>query len=89
MREVAEKIERHRSFVAFTCDRCQKHVTEDDMVEWQEFEAITKTGGYGALIGDGSHVQVDFCQACFIEVLRPWLRWVDDDGVALPPRTGG
>ena len=61
------------------CDRCQKVVTPEDVVEWQEWFHWSTTGGFGSAFGDGTEVEIDLCQACTKLVLGPFARVTETD----------
>lgn len=62
------------AIVSITCDKCGKISTPGDMIEYQEFYSLWKTGGYGSVFGDESDIQVDFCQQCLKELIGPYCR---------------
>jgi len=57
------------------CDRCHKKykVGSDpnscDIIEIQEFNTISFSGGFGSVFGDESHVECDLCQHCLKELI--------------------
>lgn len=53
-----------QELITIECDRCKKHITVDDVVEWQECISWSTTGGFGSVWGDGTQVSVDLCQQC-------------------------
>ena len=60
-----------KQFETVTCDICKKeYVRGDDVLEIQEFFNIRSTGGYGAIIGDESTLEIDICQHYFISMLK-------------------
>jgi hypothetical protein len=63
-----------RELVSMTCDKC--HVTEDDVLEMQEWLKLDFVGGYASLFGDGERWQLDLCQKCFHELLWKYMRYV-------------
>lgn len=82
MRQYTQQTKPQEVLVALQCDRC--HKTFDpaaDIFECQEFVSLRLTGGYGAVLGDGSTHEIDLCQRCVVEVLGPWLREVDPSPV--------
>lgn len=58
------------------CDKCQKKITPDDVIEWQEVLSYRTVGGYGSVWGDGNEVELDLCQSCAKEVVGPYIRTV-------------
>ena len=61
------------------CDRCEKNITSDDFVEWEEKYVIRFTGGYGSVFGDGDQIECDLCQACLHELIGPFCRRVSQE----------
>ena len=61
------------------CDRCGREVAPDDHHEYEERIAIRFRAGPGSLFGDGSLVELDFCQHCVKDTLGPWLRVTQDN----------
>jgi len=55
-----------------TCDRC--HITEDDVLEMQEWLKLDILGDYASLLGDGERWELDLCQKCFHELLGQYMR---------------
>lgn len=60
-----------RELVSITCDKC--HVTEDDVMEIQEWLKLDIIGGYASLLGDGERWELDLCQKCFHELLGQYM----------------
>ena len=63
-----------------TCNKCNKTVTSDDIMEFQEFFSYSTTAGYGSkFIGDMNNAEIDLCEKCFYELLGPYLKITSQD----------
>jgi hypothetical protein len=60
----------YNALVSVTCDKCHKIITSSNFVDWQEWQCISFTGGYGSLFGDGVTVRVDLCQDCLFDMIK-------------------
>ena len=78
MRKYSDKMVTTNELTEVICDCCGKTIHVDDFVEFQEMLRIEFTGGYGAIVGDGSTYTADLCQACVVKVLGPYLQKVSD-----------
>jgi len=56
-----------RELVSMTCDKC--HVTEDDVMEMQEWLKLDIVGGYASLLGDGERWNLIFVRNVFTNCL--------------------
>ena len=57
----------YNEVVSVTCSKCHKVITPSDWIEWQEYQTISFTGGYGSKFGDGQTIRIDLCQDCLFE----------------------
>lgn len=64
---------------ALTCDKCNTQYDITETIEVQEFLRVRFTGGYAAVLGDGSSYELDLCQYCVKDLLGPYLRDVTHD----------
>jgi hypothetical protein len=60
-----------------TCDKCGFKCTQDDQIEWQEFQFFYYEGGYASVLGDEVTLQADLCMRCYRDVLGPYLKHGD------------
>lgn len=66
---------RPQEFVAhLSCDRCGEKAQHDAGDGFNNFVQIEFDASWGSALGDGNHVEVDMCHACFKHILGPWLR---------------
>lgn len=61
-----------KHITALQCNRCNKMILPDDIIEWQEFISWELVGGYSSVWGDGSRVRIDLCQKCAYELLHEY-----------------
>ncbi len=64
--------------VAVQCNKCKKKYTPDDIIEWQEFLIIRRTGGYSSVFGDGCVYRIDLCQSCMFNLLSKYVEYIDE-----------
>lgn len=50
---------------------------ESDYIGMQEAICLDEWGGFGSMIGDGAHWQIDICQECFTKVFGDYIRIVN------------
>jgi len=63
---------------SIVCDICDKEFCVGlDEFETQAFHHIDFFGGYESVFGDGSHIQCDICQHCFIKMIGDYYNVVD------------
>ena len=72
MRITTEELVKSELLYAMRCDVCG--ATYNDEFEMQEFVSVNATGGYGSIIGDGTHYEVDICQHCFKNMFKKYYR---------------
>ena len=65
-----------------SCDCCGKSIDVEDTIEMQELLHVCFTGGYGAILGDGTTYTTDLCQECVVKVLGPYLKEVPERDLA-------
>ena len=64
-----------KTIKSVTCSRCKKVMFPDNFVEWQEYQTIRFTGGYGSVFGDGIDVRVDLCQQCLYDLIGDFVEY--------------
>jgi len=69
-----EVIEKKKEIVSITCDKCGKTFTPSDIIDWQECQLVSFTGGYGSVFGDGATIECDLCQECVKELIGEYCR---------------
>ena len=65
--------------VSVTCDKCDKILTPEDSVEWNEGHMFEVVGGYGSVFGDGMVLSFDLCQNCLYELVKPFARVIPQE----------
>jgi hypothetical protein len=60
--------------VAIVCDKCKKRIPSDDVLNFQEIHTIEFYGGFSSVFGDGSHICLDFCDQCLLDLVSPYLK---------------
>lgn len=63
--------------VGLVCDVCGREIEESDYIGMQEAICLDEWGGFGSLIGDGAHWQIDICQECFSKVFGDYIRIIN------------
>lgn len=56
------------------CDRCGAEAQHDVYEGFNNFLQIDFDTSWGSAIGDGTHVELDFCHSCLKRILGQWLR---------------
>jgi len=64
-----------------TCSKCSKVITPDNIIEWQEWQSINFTGGYGSKFGDGQTIRIDLCQDCLFGFTKDFYEIEEWDDV--------
>jgi len=59
---------------AICCDRCEKIIDVEDIMEFQECVNIKWTGGFGSIMEDGATWEVDLCQYCVKDLFWPFAK---------------
>jgi len=68
----------HNEVVSVTCNKCHKVITPADWVDWQEYQTISFTGGYGSRFGDGVTIRIDLCQDCLFDFSKEFYEVEED-----------
>ena len=56
----------------FTCNKCGKEYTSDDIIEMQEAFIYRDTGGFGSVFGDEVRFEIVLCQHCAYDLLADY-----------------
>jgi len=73
------KVKREYSeVVSVTCSKCHRVITPADWVDWQEYQTISFTGGYGSNFGDGKTIRIDLCQQCLFDLVGDFYEVEED-----------
>ena len=69
-----KKIVSQEIVTGFTCDRCKKSVSAENInieqsIVIHEALHINFVGGYSSIFGDGIRVECDLCQECFYDFI--------------------
>jgi len=70
-----------REVASVTCSKCSKVITPDNIIEWQEWQSINFTGGYGSKFGDGQTIRIDLCQDCLFGFTKDFYEIEEWDDV--------
>ena len=62
-----------KQFISITCDKCGKTITNEEILDLQEWLQISFIAGYGSIFDDGEEYQCDLCQQCTKELLGDYL----------------
>ena len=60
------------------CNKCHKEYSDKDFIEWQEFFIYNGMGGYGSVFGDSCPYELDFCQHCFYELVKDYIKYTEE-----------
>ena len=62
----------------FTCNKCGKEYTSEDIIEMQEAFVYENTGGYSSVFGDGNRYEIVLCQNCAYDLLADYAHTLEE-----------
>lgn len=77
--KVTESVTRE-VMTAIVCDRCKVRIEADDIMQVQETHRFRFAGGYGSKFGDGNRFECELCDQCCLEMFKPFMRQVFEEG---------
>lgn len=78
--EIIKKEVEYEKEVGMKCDACRDtYMLDNDPMATQEFLHHEDVGGFGSIIGDGTHWSITLCSPCIASILGKYIVIHPDD----------